>query len=262
MQNLKKLSLFLLSSILWGACSNNNAAVNAAGSSTADASGAGGGSGADMYYEYMTTMTGNKLNINGYTKLYVSAAGNLRSEMGMTNPALKKDKSAPAVIIASKDKPNQSISIDDDTKTYTLNMMDTASSSSSDDPFKLESVVTKAGEETIMGFHCVHARVISTKHMGLLGAQTDTLDLWYSPDVPLAPFFRHYLDAYQYRSWSSLMTPAAASQLQQMGCTGFMVKMTSGLKDAGVHMELTKVRKDDFPKSMFEIPAGYKENKD
>jgi hypothetical protein len=37
--------------------------------------------------------------------------------------------------------------------------------------------------------------------------------------------------------------------------------MQTGSKDAGVRMELTKMQKGDFQKSMFEIPTGYKEDK-
>ena len=261
MQNLKKLSLILLTSILWTACSNNNAATGSNGSASADASVAG--TGADMYYEYTTTMVGKSMNIIGYVKLYISADGGVRSEMDMSSAAAKTARSGPIVLIAIKDKPNQSISIDDDKKTYTVNFIDTSGNApgSGDDPFKMVSTVTKVGEEKIMGFNSVHTRTISTKHMGPLGNMTDTIDLWNSPDVPLAPFFRHYMDKNMSRSWTILMTPAAADQIKQMGGTGFMLKMQTGSKDAGVRMELTKMQKGDFQKSMFEIPAGYKEDK-
>jgi hypothetical protein len=253
-------SIFFFVAVLL-ACSNNNAATGPNGSASADASTTG--TGADMYYEYTTTTVGKTMNMSGYMKLYISAGGGVRSEMDMSNPAVKKDNSRPIVLIASKDKPNQSISIDDAQKTYTINSIDTSGSASGagDDPFKLASTVTKIGEDKIMGFNSVHARIVSTKHMGALGNMTDTIDLWNSPDVPLAPFFRHYMDKNMSRSWTALMTLAAADQLKQMGCTGFMLKMETGSKDAGMRMELTKIQKGDFPTSMFEIPAGYKEDK-
>jgi hypothetical protein len=97
--------------------------------------------------------------------------------------------------------------------------------------------------------------------MGPLGKMSDTLDFWYSPDVPLAPYFRHYMDKNLSKSWTVLMTPAATDQLKAMGCTGFMMKMTSGSQNSGLHMELTKINAADFPASLFEIPAGYKEEK-
>jgi Domain of unknown function (DUF4412) len=255
-------SIAFFAALLLVACSGS--AGEAGGPASASATAGGAGTGSDMYYEYTTLSTGKSLNMTGHMKLYVSAGGGVRSEMDMSNPAVKSDRSAVMVIIANKDKPGQSITIDDAKKTYTINSFDTAGSSATgrgDDPFKMVSTVTKVGEDKIMGFNSVHARIISTKHMGPMGNMTDTIDLWNSPDVPLAPFFRQYMDRNVSKSWSILMTPAAVEQLKQMGCTGFMIRMQSGTKDAGVHMELTKMQKGDFSKSMFEIPAGYTEEK-
>ncbi|HEY4110350.1 DUF4412 domain-containing protein, partial [Puia sp.] len=216
-------SVFFFVAVLF-ACSNNNAATSADGSTSANASTTG--TGADMYYEYTTTSVGKNMNMSGYTKLYISAGGNVRSEMDLSNAAVKTDRSGPIVLITSKDKPNQSIFIDDAKKTYSVNIIDTSGNATGagDDPFKMVSTVTKVGEEKIMGFNSVHARIISTKHMGPLGNMTDTIDLWNSPDVPLAPFFRHYMDKNMSKSWTILMTPAAVDQIKQMGCTGFMLK--------------------------------------
>ena len=49
-----------------------------------------------------------------------------------------------------------------------------------------------------------------------------------------------------------------AEQLKQMGCDGFLAKITSSHKDVSFNMQLTKVEHRDIPASMFEIPAGYK----
>ncbi len=46
-----------------------------------------------------------------------------------------------------------------------------------------------------------------------------------------------------------------------MGCVGFMVKMEIENKDASTVMQLTKAENRDLTASMFEIPAGYKEDK-
>jgi hypothetical protein len=256
------LAMFALGTAsLFVSCSNNNAAGGANVSGTTGAAdAAGAGSGDDMYYEYTISMTGSHMNVLGSTKLYVASDGKLRSEMDMSNPDLKKEKSGPIVSIGNKDNLNQSISIDDNAKTYTVNIIDTADLGNA--PFKMVSTVTKIGEEKIMGFNSVHARILTTKDMGLLGKLSDTIDLWYSRDVPMAPFFRYYMDKNMSRSWTPMMTPAAADQLKQMGCSGFMVKMQTGSKDSNVAMGLTKVQKGDFPKSMFEVPAGYKEIKD
>jgi Domain of unknown function (DUF4412) len=255
--------IFFIAPILFVAvaCSNNNAAANGAGGASPGSASADAvsGSGDDMYYEYTIASSRKGINVSGYTKLYVSSGGDLRSEMDMSNPAA--DKSAPIVSIGNKDKPGQSIMIDDSAKTYTVNTIDTSTSPSSNDVFKLSSTVTKVGEEKIRGFNCVHARVITTRSMGPMGKLTDTVELWNSPDVPLATFFRHYMDKNFSKSWTTMMSPEAADQLKQMGFTGFMVKIQSGSGSSGMDMELTKVQKADFPKSMFEIPAGYKEEK-
>jgi hypothetical protein len=254
---------FLASAILFAGCSGA-AGHNDGTTGSADSGATGGisGSGSDMYYEYSTTTVGSHLNMNGFTKLYVASGGGIRSEMQLGARAGESDRSGLMILIASKDKPNQSISIDDSAKTYTVNTIDTAGLGGGDDPFKMVSTVTNMGTEKIMGFNGVHARIITTRSMGPLGKMTDTVDIWNSPDVPLAPFFRKYWDQHYAKSWSVLMTPAATDQMKQMGCTGFMLKMQSGSKEANVHMELTKIQKGDFPGSLFEIPAGYKEVKD
>jgi Domain of unknown function (DUF4412) len=243
------------------ACSNNNAAPNGAGEASPGSPSADAlsGSGDDMYYEYTITSAGKGIRMNGYQKLYVSSSGGLRMEMDMSNPAVAK--SAPIVSIGNKDKLTQSIVIDDSAKTYTVNTMDT-SSSSSNDLMKLSSTLTKLEEEKVLGFNCKHVRVISTRSMGPMGKFSDTVELWNSPEVPMAPFFRQFMDKNLSKSWTSLMSSESADQLKQMGFTGFMVRIRSGSGGPyGMNMELTKVQKGDFPKSMFEIPAGYKEDK-
>jgi hypothetical protein len=257
------LPTFFIASILFiaVACSNNNAAPNGAGGASpgSPSANAVSGSGDDMYYEYTITSAGKGISMNGYQKLYVAAGGGLRSVMDMSNPAVAK--SAPIVSIGNKDKPNQSIMIDDSAKTYSVNIIDTSAASSSD-LLKLSSTVTKLEEEKVLGFNCKHVRVISTRSMGAMGKFSDTVELWNSPDVPMAPFFRNYMEKSLSKAWTSMISPDAANQLTQMGFTGFMVKIKSGSGGPyGMLMELTKVQKADFPKSMFEIPAGYKEEK-
>jgi hypothetical protein len=245
-----------LSALMPAACSDVAGGSSPSGQS---APGSIAGSGDDMYYEYSITSTGKDISMTGYTKLYVSSGGGLRSEMDLINPAARK--TAPIVTIGNKDKPNQSIMIDDSAKTWSLNLIDTMMSTPSNGLFKISSTVTKVGEEKIMGFTCIHARVISTRSMGALGKLTDTVELWNSPNVPMAPFFRHFMDKSFSKSWASLMSPEATDQLKQMGCAGFMVKIHSGSPSSGMNMELTKVQKGDFPKSMFEVPIDYKEDK-
>ncbi|MGI8951362.1 MAG: DUF4412 domain-containing protein [Chitinophagaceae bacterium] len=56
-------------------------------------------------------------------------------------------------------------------------------------------------------------------------------------------------------------TPMAKA-LNDAGCGGFFVKMTSGdSKDYSMTMQLTKAEKESFPALMFKIPSGYTESK-
>ena len=121
--------------------------------------------------------------------------------------------------------------IDDSAKTYTVNNIDTSSSR-----FRRshENIVDRnqSRRRKVQGFNCEHVRVISTRSMGVMGKFTDTVELWNSPDVPMAPFFRNYMDKNLSRAWTTLMSPEAADQLMQMGFTGFMVKIQIRIRRA------------------------------
>jgi hypothetical protein len=255
------LAMYALSlAALLSSCSNNNAAGAAKDGSASDAAGATGGSGDDMVYEYTISTVGSSMTISGTTKLYLSAAGGARMEMDMTNSANKQKDTGPLVVIGTKDKPNQSISIDDDAKTYTVNDLDSLTAGG--DFGNARSSVSKIGEDKILGFNCVHARIVTTRAMGSLFNTTDTFDIWKSPDVPVQSYFLKYMEKFDSRTGSFMYAPGAADQLKQMGCTGFMVKLEMHSKNVLMTDALTKVQKGDFPKSMFEVPAGYKEKKD
>src|SRR4029077_1290389 len=113
MRQLKILTAFFLSTSLT-ACSGATGNGSKNDPSTS-------GPGSDMYYEYTITSKGKNININGYTNLYLSSAGDARSEMDMSNSAQKIKPSPPIVLIGHSDKPTESILIDDDKKTYTIN---------------------------------------------------------------------------------------------------------------------------------------------
>ena len=46
-----------------------------------------------------------------------------------------------------------------------------------------------------------------------------------------------------------------------MGCEGFMVKLTMNGNDVSMVLQLTKVEHRNLPSDIFQIPAGYKEDK-
>ncbi|MEO7120922.1 MAG: DUF4412 domain-containing protein, partial [Ginsengibacter sp.] len=127
---------------------------------------------------------------------------------------------------------------------------------------KITSTATKVGDEKVMGFNCVHARIISKKTMGNFYSSTDTIDLWKSDEVPQQPAVKVLMNRLESGRGNSMYSSETAEQLKQMGCDGFMVKMVMNSKNVSMVLQLTKVERLNIPASMFEIPAGYKEVKD
>ena len=256
---MKQLNLFLsiiLSVSLLFACSGNTTA-NANTDSTSQTS-PSSGSGNDMYYELTTISTGKDLSMNGVTKMYVSSKGDMRVEMNFTNSMSPNKNAAPIIIIGHSDKPDESISVDDSAKTYTVNHIDRNDLNTGE---KIQSSVTKVGEEKMLGFSCVHAKIVSTKKIGSFYSQTDTIDLWRSNDVPMQADVKELFDKFQSRTGNFMYTPETEAQLKQMGCEGFMVKMEMKSKNINMIMQLTKVEHRNLPADIFQIPAGYTENK-
>ena len=68
-------------------------------------------------------------------------------------------------------------------------------------------------------------------------------------------------DKLQSRTGNFIYTPATEAQLKQMDCTGFMAKMKMNGKDVSMTMQLTKAEHRNLSSSMFQIPAGYTEDK-
>jgi hypothetical protein len=215
------------------------------------------GSGSDMFYEYTSHTTSPAVNLNGDSKLFLAADGRMRKETQMTNPA-KPDKSSPIVSIGSADKPMESITIDDDAKTWSTNHLDSADLDNK--ALHMTSTVTKLSSDRLLGFDCVHVRVISNKNIGGLIKEVDTLDIWKSRDVPVPAVFGSMMTRIESGS-GFLYAKDVPAQLKQMGCDGFLVKMQ--VRNSGIFtvMELTKAEKRDLPGKLFTIPAGYKEDK-
>ncbi|HEY2720549.1 MAG TPA: DUF4412 domain-containing protein [Chitinophagaceae bacterium] len=258
MQRFKFLVLPSLSVILLSACTGGSG-NKAAGSGSSDPAASVSGSGVDMYYEYTATTGGKGMSIKTDTKMYVSSSGAMRVEMDMQNSAMKGKDPGPMVIIGHSDKPSESISIKDDTKTYSVNHF---TDKDFDTGEKVKSTATKIGEEQILGFNSVHARIISNKNIGGLYSEIDTIDLWRSNDVPLVASVKELMEKFDSKTGISLYSPDIADQLKQMGCEGFMTKLEIHSRNASITEVLVKVEHRDLPASMFQIPAGYKETKD
>lgn len=118
MQNLKLFSTALFPGLILLACSGTvNKSTGPGASDPATTS----GTGKDMYYEYTSTAAGKDLSIKTDTKMHVSSSGSMRVEMDMENSAMHGKGPVTMVTIGHTDKPHESISIDDATKTYSIN---------------------------------------------------------------------------------------------------------------------------------------------
>ncbi|MFI5186172.1 MAG: DUF4412 domain-containing protein [Chitinophagales bacterium] len=256
MQFLKLLSTAFFAGFILLACSGTTA-DKSTGSNSSDPSGSSG-SGKDMYYEYTSASGGKDLRIKTVMKMYVSSNGSMRVEMDMENSAIKGKGPGTMVIIGHSDKPNESISIDDAAKTYSVNHFTDSDFNTGE---KIKSTATKIGEEKILSFNSVHARIISNKSIGSFYSNIDTLDLWRSNDVPLQASVKELMDKFNSKGMA-LYSADVANQLTQMGCEGFMTKMEIHSKNSSTAEVLVKAEHRDLPASMFQIPPGYKEDKD
>ena len=113
-----------------------------------------------------------------------------------------------------------------------------------------------------MGYNSVHAKVISNKKIGNYYNATDTINVWRSKDVPMQANVKELISQFESRTGSYMYSKETAAKLKEMGCEGFLVKLTMNGKSVSMVMELTKAEHRNLPASMFQIPAGYKETKE
>ena len=206
-----------------------------------------GGSG--IYYEYsIESHTKERGTVNSTSKMYLTNNGEGRSEMNLAAMMGAKNGS-PLIVIGRMQQPHYSIIVDDANKEYSLNVIDTAFINSVREKYQ----ATKVGNETVNGYNCTHAKLVSTTGSGMFKS-TSTEDIWTSTDVP-------GYDMVKKATLQQNITPGMMKALNDAGCGGFFVKMTSSDKHYSMTMQLAKAEKQSFPASMFKIPSGYSESK-
>jgi hypothetical protein len=213
-----------------------------------------GGGGSGIHYQYLITAIGKqKTPIKDTMNVYFTNSGQGRSEMNLAGmiaaAAGVKTGGSPLVAISNIAKRNYSVFLDADSKSYSLNIIDTSLINSGRDSYQ----VTKIGNETIDGYNCTHAKLTSNYGKGITKHST-TMDIWTSADVPGYTMLKNWMSTQN-------VTPKMMQALDQAGCGGFMVKMSNQTKDLNYSMDLVKAEKNSFPGSMFSIPPGYTESK-
>jgi hypothetical protein len=197
-----------------------------------------GGSG--LLYEFRVSYTFRQKGKDSTSADTLSTAitdgHNIRNDMGMSGMRIQ--------VLGHAGLPRYSILLYPQSKTYVLNIIDTAAINSRNGP---GYQVTRIGNETVSGYKCIHSKltmVTTSQKSGI------TEDIWTSTDVP------------GYATLEKLMTvqnvtPKMMQALDQAGCGGFFVKL--GMQSSGFSMDMQLIMADrrNFPASMFQIPAGY-----
>jgi hypothetical protein len=200
---------------------------------------ASGGTG--MMYESVTTITSKMGNSNDTAVTYFTSSGSARSEMRLPIPGASTNK---MIVIAHAQNPKYSISLYPESKSYSLNIIDTALINAGQ-----KTQVRKIGPERVNGYECIHAKLTTVSGSGMFKSTT-TFDVWTSTTVP-------GYDMYKKLVTVQGMQIQMLQSLDKAGCAGYIVKMQTAAKDYSMKMMVIKAEKKDLPASMFQIPPGY-----
>ena len=198
--------------------------------------GMGGGG---LLYQYRITYSFSIKKKDSISRDTMSVAftdgHNARTDMGMLGSRM--------VVLGHAGMPRYSIILHPDNKTYTFNIIDTAAINAGNG---LTYQVTKVGNETVQGYNCIHSKMTS-----IIGGKTEvTEDIWTSNDVPGYALLKSFATIQN-------VTPKMMQALDQAGCGGMFVKMTTQSTSFSMDMLLIAAGRKTFPDSMFQLPAGY-----
>ena len=194
-----------------------------------------------LFFQYLMTSSfkirGKDSSSSDTMKIYIADNYNGRTEFGLTGSNTQT--------ITHADLPGYSILLTPQSKTYVLNIRDTAATFDN-----LTYKVVKVGNENIQGYNCIHAKLIIST-----GKNKDiSEDVWTSKDVP------GYANLKQKIAVQNI-TQKMLQALTQAGCDGFFVKMEMQNLNYSMMMILTVAKKEYLPATLFQIPYGYTQEK-
>ena len=203
-----------------------------------------GGSG--LHYEYAITMSGKKSISKDSSELYFTNGGEGRSEMRIPMPGVRMDK---MINIGHVNQPGYTIMLYPESKTYSLNILDTSLMIKTEETYQ----VTWIGTETIQGYACVHLRIVTTNGSGRF-KYCSTMDVWASKAVPGYTL---------YKKMTGLQTVKTGMirALENAGGDGVFVKLVVSGNEYSMEQLLIKAEQKSFPASLFLIPSNYSESK-
>jgi hypothetical protein len=196
--------------------------------------------GSGMLYQYQTRydlkIKGKDTAMVDMMSTSIADNGNTHVDMGMMGMKMN--------LIGRTGQPGYSVSLYAETRKYHLNIIDTARLNSGNGQ---TYQVTKIGTETVMGYPCIHSKMII---MGQNKKEVVTEDIWTSVAVPGYAQLKRYLS-------NQHVTVKMIQELENAGCGGFLVKIAGGTPQMKFEMSLVTAERKNFPASMFVIPAGY-----
>ena len=205
-----------------------------------------GDGGSGLHYEYAMTISGKKSTTKDSSELYFTNGGEGRSEMKIPMPGVRMNR---MISIGRFNEPGYTIMLYPESKTYSLNIIDTALMIKSGETYQ----VTRIGNETIQGYPCVHSKIVSTTGSGRFKFST-TMDVWTSTAVPGYSLYKKMVSLQNVQIG---MTRA----LENNGGNGVFVKMVVSGNDYSMEQLLIRAEEKTLSASLFIIPPGYAESK-
>jgi hypothetical protein len=215
--------------------------ISAADSAAAIKSFMTGTGGSGMLYQYRVTyhfMVRKKdSSFVDTMSLAITDGHNLRTDMGSFGSKME--------VIGHANLPRYSIRLFSERKTFSFNIIDTAALNSGD---RMVYKAARVGTESVLGYNCVHSKLTIAVAGDKSGGTTE--DIWTSTEVPGYSTLKN-LAAVQG------MTPKMVQALDQAGCGGMFVKVTTVSTVISMEMTLLTAARKSFPDALFQIPAGY-----
>jgi hypothetical protein len=197
-------------------------------------------SGSGMLYQYQTRYD---IRIKGKDTVFVDTMSTAISDNRYTHVDMDM-LGMKMTMIGRAAEPRYSVMLYPETKSYKLNVIDTARLSSGGGQ---TYQVTKIGTETVAGYSCVHSK------LAIFGANKKLVlneEIWASPAVPGYAQMKQDMG-------NAHVTVKMMQELQKAGCDGLIVKASGSSDQMSFVMQLVTAARKSFPASMFEIPAGY-----
>ncbi len=173
-----------------------------------------GGSGVE--YQTLTVSTSSRGGTGKDTaNLYFTNAGNGRSEMRINMPGVMTNE---MIVIGRAGNPKFSVSLYPESKTYSLNIIDSSLLNSGLQTYR----VSRIGVESVRGYKCIHSKLTTTTGSGVFKS-TSTSDLWTSTEVPGYDIYKKLTSIHSYQAGMS-------QALEQAGCSRIYCKNANGGK--------------------------------